>query len=392
MTHTVAVFDCFSGIAGDMTLAALIDAGAPLAEIERQIQALPLPPFSLTTERVRRGGIEALHLHVEVSEERRYRPEEMLTMVTDAPFPERVRERARRAIDALAGGEAAAHGTDTPVLHEAGGVDAVIDIAGTMLALEALGVDAAVCPVVTVGAGTIARTEHGPIPAAPGPAATAILEGAGFPLRFVEAGHELVTPTGAAILAAVARPGAATVTLARTGTGAGTFDPANRPNALRILIGEAEAPRRRLTLLEANIDDMAPTLVALAGDRLLAEGALDAWTESIGMKKGRAAVKLCALVHAGEEERFAAVFARETTTLGVRTTAYERFEAERRIEQMETSLGMVRVKRASWFGTERAAPEPDDVRALAEQLGRPTLEVQRALERELGGGERPPPE
>ncbi len=387
---TSLVFDCFSGIAGDMTIAALVDAGASLDAVRAGLDTLGLPPFSIGTTAVARGGLRALHLDVHVEHERTYRPAEMRDLVRLAPLPERVKARATAAIDWLARGESLAHATPDPHLHEAGGVDAMIDLVGAMLALEDLDVDEAWCPVVTVGAGTIARTEHGPIPAAPGPAAAHILQAAGFALRFVEASHELVTPTGAAILAAVARPGATVVTPVTHGSGAGTFDPQNRPNALRVFIGKpaatgSVAPTREVAGLEANIDDMPATLLAHARDRLMEEGALDAWLEPIGMKKGRAAHKLCALVPAEEEARFAALFLSETTTLGVRALPYRRYEAARRVETVTTSLGPVRVKVSEWRGQERRSPEFEDVKALAKAHGLPALEVQQRLERELGG-------
>ncbi len=380
------VFDCFSGIAGDMTLAALTDAGASLDAVRDGLARLGLPPFSIESQRVTRGGIEAVHLDVRVEEERTYTPAEMRALVEQAGLPQRVTARAIGAIGWLERGEALAHRTADPHLHEAGGVDAMVDIVGSMLALEDLGVDCAWCPVVTVGAGTIVKTQHGVIPAAPGPAAAHILQEAGFALRFVEASHELVTPTGAAILAAVAKPGEAVVTPSRHGYGAGAFDPPGRPNALRVWLGEAEsdgAAARDVVELAANIDDMSPALLAHARDRLLEEGALDAWIEPIGMKKGRAASKLGALVRAGDEERFADLFLSETTTLGVRATGYRRWEASRRVETFESSLGPVRVKVSDWQGRRRMSPEFEDVRALATKHRLPALEVQRRLEREL---------
>jgi uncharacterized protein (TIGR00299 family) protein len=393
----LAVFDCFSGIAGDMALAALIDAGASLESIRDGLSGLGLPPFSLDVEQVTRGGMRALHLRVGVDRERTYQPEEMRAMLRSASLPARARSRALAAIDALEAGERLAHASAEAHLHEAGGVDAMIDITGTMLALEALDVDEAVCPVVTVGAGSIVRAAHGALPASPGPAAAHILQSAGFALRFVEAAHELVTPTGAAILAAVARPGAATLTPAVHGAGAGSMDPPGRPNALRVFIGHRQAaenptPRpaadaaglstRELLLLEANIDDMSPALLAHARDRLLEAGARDAWVESIGMKKGRSASKLCALVLHESEAEFAALFLRETSTIGVRATAYRRWEAARRIETFETSLGPVRFKVSSSGETTRAMPEYEDVAAIAARTGIPAIELQRRLEHE----------
>lgn len=390
----VAVFDCFSGISGDMALGALIDAGAPLAEIERALLPLDLPKFELRAGRVGRGGIEATRLEVLVAKEMRYSPEEMVGRIASGGFPERAGLRARHAIEALARGEATVHGTEKPHFHEVGGVDALIDIAGTALALELLGIDRAWCPVVTVGSGTVVRSEHGMLPAAPAPAASAILRGAGFRLRFVDATHELVTPTGAAILAAMTEPGTPTLLATGEGYGAGKRDSEHRPNALRIFIGQpaggdGSPGQRRIALLEANIDDMSPELLAHARDRLLAEGALDAWLEPIGMKKGRAASKLCALVPEGDEAGFAGVFFAETTTLGVRTAPYSRFEAERAIETVTTSFGPLRVKVSRRGDGVRRKPEFDDVRRLAEELGRPVVDVWRAVNWEIGNGEQP---
>lgn len=386
VAERMAVFDCFSGIAGDMTLAALIDAGASLDVIRAGLLKLGLPEFAIETVPVVRGAIDALHLLVEVKEEKTFQPEAMRALVRAAALPTRATERSLAAIDWLVAGEQAAHRTNDPHFHEVGGVDALIDIVGVMLALEDLRIGFVACPVVVVGSGTITKSAHGVIPAGPGPAAAHILQRAGFPMRFVESGHELVTPTGAAILAAIATPGPARVLSERHGVGAGTFDPPGRPNALRIFVGaparqEASAIRK-VILLEANIDDMSAVFISHARDRLMEEGALDAWTEAIGMKKGRAATKLCALVPEGTEARFAHVFIAETTTLGVRTTPYSRYEAERTIEPFESSLGTVRIKRSSWHGFERRSIEWEDVRRIADQRGLAALEVQRMLEAE----------
>jgi pyridinium-3,5-bisthiocarboxylic acid mononucleotide nickel chelatase len=386
MTGRVAVFDCFSGIAGDMCLAALVDAGASLDAIRAGLERLGLPSFTITIEKVGRGGIEALYLRVDVDEERVYQPDEMRTMVRKAGFPARVEANVLATIDVLAAGESEAHGTGAPHFHEVGGVDALVDIAGTMLGLDLLDVEEARCAVVTVGSGTIVRSAHGAIPSAPGPAAASILQGAGYPMRFVEASHELVTPTGAAILAAVAKPGPATIRVTARGTGAGTSDSPNRPNALRIFVGETASealPLRQLSLLEANIDDMSPALLAHARDLLLAEGAADAWFEPIAMKKGRPANKLCALVHRDDEARFADLMLRETTTLGVRVAQVQRYEATRVVETVATSLGPVRVKMGEWQGRRRRVPEFDDIREIALRTGMPAVDVQRLVEAEL---------
>ncbi len=385
------VFDCFSGIAGDMTLAALIDAGASIDAIRAGLASLPIPAFTISTVPVTRGGLNAQHLELEISEERTFEPGEMRQVIRAGALPPRAEQRALAAIDALERAEARAHQTATPHFHEAGGVDAIIDLAGTMLALELLEVAECWCPVVTVGAGTIVKTEHGPIPAAPGPAAAYILQESGFALRFVESSHELVTPTGAAILAAVARPGPAILTLSAQGAGAGTFDPPARPNALRVFVGTSASGgsltagrERSVVELAANIDDMPATLLAHARDRMMEAGALDAWIEAIGMKKGRSASKLCVLVVPEEETRFAALILAETSTLGVRVTALRRHELPRRIEQFQSSLGTIRIKISNREGHSRASLEFEDVKAHADRLGRPAVDIQRLLEAEVG--------
>jgi hypothetical protein len=276
----------------------------------------------------------------------------------------------------------------------------MVDIVGTMLALESLSVTGCYCPTVTVGAATVVKSAHGAIPAAPGPAAAQILQAGGFMLRFVPADHELVTPTGAAILAAVAQPGPAAIVIEAQGAGAGKHDPPGRPNAVRVFVGALEAgarpdttpapahpggPGRTVVLLEANLDDMPAAYISHALERLMAEGALDAWTEAIGMKKGRAATKLCALARAGDETRLAEVFFAETSTLGVRTLAYGRFELERSLESRETAFGAVKVKVARRAGRATVEPEFEDVKRIAAEAGLPAFAVYRALLAELGG-------
>ncbi len=389
-----------------MTLGALVDAGVDIEALRILIGMLGLPPVTITATKVNRAGTAATHVVVRPSQERTYRPDEMKALVQSARVAERVKERATAAIEALALGEMKAHGTDVAQLHEAGGVDAVVDIVGSMLALEQMAVDKVYCPTVGVGSAGMTSSAHGTIPASPGPAAAHILQAAGFPLRFVDSDKELVTPTGAAILAAIAEPESVELTVRRQGSGAGSRDNPDRPNVVRIFIGEPassaaepvtppagdtaqaqpEAPligSRTVQLLEANLDDMTPAHLSYALNRLLEEGALDAWTEPIGMKKGRPAIKLCALCAEGDEERMANIFLRETTTLGVRVAPYRRFEADRSGATFASTLGSVRVKRSKWRDQERVTVESDDVQRLAKREQRPAIEIQALLEREL---------
>jgi uncharacterized protein (TIGR00299 family) protein len=382
----VAVFDAPSGASGDMVLAALVDAGAPLDAVTAALRRAGLEAVELVPSRVERGGTRALRLDVRGAPESGLGPRDIARLIESAGLPPRARERALAALSRLEEAEAAVHGSGHAHFHELGGVDTAVDLIGAALAFELLGVEAAACPVVTVGAGAVAQSAHGPLPASPPPAAAEVLLRARFRLRFVEAPVELVTPTGAALLAALAEPRDAAIVPGRAGIGAGTRDLAGRPNVLRVFIGEeAEEPETRtLTLLEANIDDMTPAALAAARDALLAAGALDAWFEPIAMKKGRPAQKLCVLAPAGQEPRFADLILRETTTLGVRFTTYRRFEAERWSETVPTPYGPIRVKASRWGDRVRRVPEFDDVASLARSLGRPFLDLYEALSREVG--------
>ncbi len=387
-----AVFDCFAGISGDMALAALLDAGAPADAVREAVAALRLGEVRIEPRRVRRGGIEALLLEIDATE-RQLQPEEMRELLHAAPLAPTVRDRALAAVEALARAEERVHGGTGASFHEVGGVDTLIDVVGVAAALDALGVTRCFCPVVTVGAGAVARAAHGPLPASPPPAAFELLRDAGYPLRFTAAEAELVTPTGAAILAAMAEPGEVVLRPQAAGFGAGRRELQDRPNALRVLLGELLSPQRReVVLLEANVDDQSPEELAYARELLLEEGALDAWLEPVGMKKGRLGSKLSALVAAGEEGRFVDLILRETTTLGVRFARYGRVEAERWVESVETPFGPVRVKFARWEGRVQAKPEFEDVQAIARRLGVPYREVaariRQELERRAAGGPR----
>lgn len=378
----VAVFDCFAGISGDMALGALLDAGAPLKAVREAVGALGLPGVRIEPRRVRRGGIEGVLVEIE-ADERQLDAEEMRALLRTAPLSARMRERALAAVDALANAEERVHG-GAARFHEVGGVDTLVDVVGVAAALEALKVERCLCPVVTVGAGAVAQAAHGPLPASPPPAAYELLRSAGFALRFTATEAELVTPTGAAILAAMAEPGDAVIRPQTAGFGAGRRDLADRPNALRAVIGElVSAELRQLLLVEANVDDQSPEELAYACELLLAHGAFDAWLEPIAMKKGRLGSKLCALVAAGEEARVVDLILRETTTLGVRLARYERVEAERWTESVETPFGPVRVKFARWEGRTHAKPEFEDVRAIARRLGAPYREVAARIRLEL---------
>lgn len=393
MTNAL-VFDCLSGVSGDMVLGALIDAGADLDFIRSSLTPLGLPTHELSRTAVTRAGTRASRLEVSVEDEERFGPDQMHEMIARAGLAHQTEDRIHRCVELLEYGEAKVHEVEHPHFHEVGGVDALVDIAGSMLALESLNVESAFCPVVTVGSGSVVRTEHGVIPSSPGPAATEILIRCGFPLRFFDAAFELVTPTGAAVLGAIAVPEPQTITATAVGVGAGKHDPPGRPNILRVFVGQITGDplgsrRATVSLLDANIDDMPAEYIAYACQQVLDEGALDAWVEPITMKKGRLGTKLSALVPVGREEHFVNLIMRETTTIGVRMTAMTRFEAERQVAEYETSLGPVRVKASRWQDQSRMKAEFDDIAHIATEQGLPAWKVRELVQGQLGFDESP---
>ena len=379
---TIAFFDCFSGIAGDMVLGALIAAGVPLEAIASPLEKLPLEPFELEAVRVERLGINATALRVRATEGAVVRPYASIrSIVEDAELPARPKAHALRIFQRLAEAEAIVHGRDVAhvVFHELGGVDTIIDVVGTALGLEHLGVERVHASAVATGMGMM-RTEHGMYPI-PGPAVVELLKEVPIYSRGIP--NELVTPTGAAILAATAVSfgDIPPMRVARVGYGAGTRE-LDIPNVLRVLIGEAAGEDSEFgpvpaVQLEANIDDMNPEFYEYVLERLFAAGAQDAWVTPITMKRGRPAVTLHVLCGPGEESACREVVFAETTTLGLRRRAVEKWTLPREIHTVELDGGSVRVKVARGPGgaVTGIAPEYSDCAGLARETGRPLKEI-----------------
>lgn len=377
----LAYFDCFSGISGDMTLGALVSAGWPAAEVEALPARLHLAHVTVKVEPVRRGPFAATHVTVDVAEEKQpHRHLKHVAAIIDAAdIPAQVRERAHAVFRRLAAAEAEVHGSTVEKVHfhEVGAADALVDVVGAVLGLHALGIERVFASVLPLGAGWV-MSQHGKIPV-PAPATAYLLRGAPVAPSAIEA--ELVTPTGAALLATLVDDWGPPppYRLTQVGTGAGTRELREQPNVLRLMLGEAEAvatARRRVAVLETSLDDENPQFVAALLPRLLEAGALDAmWVPTV-MKKGRPGTMLVVVAEPGHVERLSGLILRETTTLGVRVRTEERFELERRIEEVPTPFGPVRVKVATVGGAgERAVPEFESVREAAERAGRPLREV-----------------
>jgi pyridinium-3,5-bisthiocarboxylic acid mononucleotide nickel chelatase len=381
MTATpFAYFDCFAGVAGDMVLGALLDAGGSADALRTGLAGVPLDPFDLEVAAVERGGIGATQVTVRAGEPAAPRAWGSLrATLAGADLPAPVRERALQTFARLAEAEATVHRrpVDEVHFHEVGAVDAVVDIVGAALLLHDLGVTEVWASPVATGSG-LQRGEHGVLPV-PAPAVLELLRGA--PVHGGGVAAELTTPTGAAILAASATRFAELppMRVARVGHGAGSRRHDELPNLLRVILGERVADAAGGDgglLLEANIDDMTPELAPWVLERLFEAGAADVWFTPIHMKRGRPGITLSVLCPPGTDAAVRALLWRETSTLGVRGLPVRKWMLERRVLEVELPGGKVRVKLGLDGGrVVNAAPEYADCARLAGQTGQPLKDV-----------------
>jgi uncharacterized protein (TIGR00299 family) protein len=408
----IAYVDMIGGAAGDMLLAAFLDAGLDREALERALRTVVPDGWALEPKRVVKHGIAATYAGLVVpgedGDERHHHHHhdhdhdhdhgdamgtrtlaDVLAIVERSGLSARQRERASTVYRALAGAEARTHGTTADAIrfHEIGQIDAILDVAATCIALDLLEIDELRCSPFPIGHGPIGM-DHGIYPNPP-PATAYLL--IGWPTRVLDVAGELVTPTAAAILTTLAKPGRADMTIERIGYGAGRSD-FTVPNVTRVLIGTtaaAHSAAAEVVVIEANIDDMLPQHYELAMERLFAAGARDVWLTPIVMKKGRPAVTLSALAASADEERVARAMLTETTTIGVRVRTEHRHVLPRETTPVETPYGPVRVKRAGAGGETRARAEYDDLLRIARERNLPLPEVARtvdaAIARTAGG-------
>ena len=361
----------FNGIAGDMMLGALIDAGADVDVVRARLESLGVDDWSIRTELIQRHGISATNLTVETNEGHTHRTAADIAAIVDASeLSGTVRANAKRVFTVLAEAEGAVHDMDpaTVHFHEVGGIDAIVDVVGTCIALELLEIERVVVAPVAVGHG-ITKSAHGRIPH-PAPATVRLLES--IPVQGLDTNVELTTPTGAAIVRALADEfGAApAMTLTSSGFGAGDADLPNHPNLLQVLIGDSASPETtsdHLAVLETNVDDLSGEYLAHAVTQLLEAGALDAWTTPIAMKRGRPAVTLSALVNPADIDRVGAVLLRETGSLGYRVGGVDRRSVDRTIGTVTIEGHDIAIKSSP----DTVKAEFVDVAAAARVLGRP---------------------
>jgi uncharacterized protein (TIGR00299 family) protein len=378
----VAYLDCFSGLSGDMLLGALVDAGWPLERLESVVNALQLNGVRVVQERVRKHGISGTQIKVVTPQAQPQRNrDDLVNMIVGAALPKNIEARAVAVIEALAQAESKVH--DMPVealhFHEIGAVDTLVDVVGVVTGLHELGIESVHCAPVPWSHGTV-QTAHGRLPVPP-PAVVQLLEG--IPVVGADVDGEMVTPTGAALIRTLADKFGLIPTLrvTRAGYGAGQRDWPDRPNLLRLVLGEVEESSQALTLetltiLACNVDDMNPQWYEALMQLLFKASALDVWLTPTHMKKNRPAIVVEVLCRPSDGASLRDILLRHTTTLGVREYPVSRYSIERQIETVQTAYGPVRIKIGTFAdGTTRTAPEHDDCVLRATEHGVSVREV-----------------
>src|SRR5215213_10144515 len=363
-------FDCFAGASGNMILGPLVALGVDEKELIEQIKLLDVADFQIEFTQKDKSGIAAVHAEVKVPHEHAHRHLHTIEkIIDDSRLSDSVKKRAIQIFTNLARAEAKIHGIDVEKVHfhEVGAMDAIIDVVGACIGFEILGIEKFVCSKIHVGSG-FAKMAHGKFPVPP-PAVAELLKN--VPVYSTEIEGELITPTGAAIIATVCEEFGQIpeITIEKTAYGAGTREYKDFPNALRLILGEtfnAKAQSRegakdfynqqlttdngQLTVLETNLDDVSPEILGFVMEKAFESGALDCWFTPIQMKKNRPATLVSILCQSADKDKFIALFVRETTTLGVRVSEVERVCLEREMTEIETKFGTVTVKIARFGG------------------------------------------
>ena len=392
----IAYFDCFSGVSGDMTLGALLACGADETELRERLGALNVPGYELHIRRVTRQGITATDVDVHLIEAEQGHGRhlsDIAAILDSSALPPGVRQKALAVFTRLADAEAKIHGTTREQIHfhEVGAVDAIVDIVGSCLLLDMLGVERVVTSSIPCGHGTI-KCQHGIMPV-PAPATMELLQG--FPVHSVDIKGELVTPTGAALLTTLSDPTTAgkmpAMRVLTSGFGAGKkqFKP-DMPNLLRVILGETEEAAigedktpQTVAVLETNLDDQNPEGFDLLMERAFAAGALDVFFAPIQMKKNRPATLLTVLCPPDKADALAALLFRETGTFGIRAREQRRYTLDRSWRTVTTEFGDIRLKAGTWLGEEvTVAPEYEDCKRAALAHDVPLRRVYEAAQRQ----------
>ncbi len=386
---TILYLDCYAGISGDMTVGALLDLGVPLDHLHTELDKLGLPSgsYQLSTSRTERRHLPALKFDVTVHDHHTHRHYAGIdAMIAGSALPEPVKVCARSVFRRLAEAEATVHGVTVAEVHfhEVGAVDSIVDIVGTAICLEYLHVESIHCSALPLGSGFV-ETAHGRLPV-PAPATAELLQG--LPVHGGCGPGERVTPTGAAIVAALATGFGAQpeMLLDKVGSGAGGKDFPDCPNIVRAFLGrkaETEASADEVTVVEANIDDSTPELLGYAMERLFEAGALDVFFTSIQMKKNRPGVMVSFLCKLHQLDLLAGLLLTETSAIGLRYYRAGRIILRRQLLERQTEFGPVRFKQIfdNTGKIIRTTPEYEDCRRIAREQELPCQEVMMRLQR-----------
>ena len=393
----ILYFDCFAGASGNMILGALVALGVDENDLIEQTKLLGAADFEIEFKTIDKSGIAAVHAEVKVPHEHAHRHlHHIEKIIGDSRLPETVKQRAIKIFTKLAEAEAKVHGVEIEKIHfhEVGAMDAIVDVVGACIGFELLEIERFACSKIHVGSGFV-KMAHGKYPVPP-PAVAELLKGA--PIYSTEIEGELITPTGAAIIAAVCESYGQIpeMKIERTAYGAGTRDYENFPNVLRLMLGTSENCERRaesldamndgqtatdnLCLIETNIDDLSPQILGYVMERAFETGALDCWFTPIQMKKNRPATMISILCPKANKQALTELLYTETSTLGIRLSEIERECLPREIVEVETEFGKVDVKIARFKNKiVNAKPEYEQIREIALQ----SKKSLRAIEREV---------
>lgn len=386
-----ALFDIFSGIAGDMTIAALIDAGADFGYMRSELEKLGVQGYEIALSEKTRNHIVAKkfdviihhkpHLHTHLAD--------IYKLIESSTLSEFVKFNSKRIFETIGIAEAKVHNIPLEKIHfhEVGAIDSIIDIIGTCICIENLGVQKIYTTPVRLGKGMI-KTQHGIMPN-PAPATLEIIKD--YPVEFTDIDFELTTPTGAAIVKTLSsglyrNDFPQNIKIEKIGFGSGTFDIPELPNLFRVMIAEVEEPfeKEPLLLVETNIDDMNPQIYPYVMDKLFAAGVNDVYYQQIVMKKGRPGILLSILLEKNKLNEALNILYSETTTLGVRIFETGRHKLERDLQETVTSLGKIKIKAVKGpGGSIKYHPEFEECKRIAMELNKPVLEIQRYLLNEL---------
>ncbi len=380
----IAFFDCFSGISGDMSLGALVDAGADIEIIKRELKKIPISGYRIEHKKVTRAGISSKKVDVVINNKAASDPKkwkDIEQIIKNSTLSEKIREKGLHIFKRLFEAEANVHGEtfENVHLHELGGIDCIIDIFGSLIGFEIHEIEEVYTSPINLGSGSV-KTTHGILPV-PAPATTELLKG--YPVYYSNKPFELTTPTGAAIISGLDSKFSTLpeMIIENIGYGAGNKDFEKMPNVLRLIIGRKLKKERHddsVMIIETNIDDMNPQIYEDVMEKLFNEGAIDVFLENIIMKKGRPAVKLNILAREDSLKRLTDILFKETTTIGVRFYKAERRVLDREIKKIKTRYGDVRFKLSRLDNQLiNISPEYDDLKSISKRTGLP---IKRILE------------